>query len=55
LLEFKILVVKMLLKFEFAPCVKTQIPIELHKIGFLKPKIPIMLKIKPRESRFTLF
>ncbi|XP_062282774.1 cytochrome P450 3A40-like isoform X2 [Scomber scombrus] len=50
ILMMKLALVEILQHFSFATCKETEIPMELGSDGFLSPKNPIKLKLKPRES-----
>ncbi|KAI3357674.1 hypothetical protein L3Q82_016082 [Scortum barcoo] len=50
LLMMKLALVEILQNFSFVTCKETDIPLELGKDGFLTPKNPIKLKLKPRAT-----
>jgi len=51
LLEIKLTLAMLLKNFEFSPCDKTEIPLSVASLsGLLKPKNPVWLTIKSRQS-----
>ncbi|KAK7160948.1 hypothetical protein R3I94_003812 [Phoxinus phoxinus] len=46
----KLAIVEILQRFDVSVCAETQVPLELGLSGFLAPKDPIMLKLKPRTA-----
>ncbi|XP_068197584.1 cytochrome P450 3A27-like isoform X2 [Antennarius striatus] len=50
ILMMKLAMVEILQRFSFVTCKETDIPMELAKDAFVKPKNPIKLKLEPRET-----
>ncbi|MBB6682328.1 cytochrome P450, partial [Aequorivita sp. 609] len=46
----KLAIVEILQRFDISVCEETQVPLELGLNGFLAPKDPIKLKLKPRTA-----
>ncbi|XDV17065.1 hypothetical protein PO909_016511 [Leuciscus waleckii] len=46
----KLVIVEILQRFDVSVCAETQVPLELGVSGFLAPKDPIKLKLKPRTA-----
>uniref|UniRef100_A0A671SSL6 unspecific monooxygenase n=1 Tax=Sinocyclocheilus anshuiensis TaxID=1608454 RepID=A0A671SSL6_9TELE len=49
----KLAIVEILQRFDVSVCDQTQVPLELGINGFLSPKEPIKLKLKPRKVSLT--
>ncbi|XP_016116666.1 cytochrome P450 3A56-like [Sinocyclocheilus grahami] len=49
----KLAIVEILQRFDISVCDQTQVPLELGINGFLSPKEPIKLKLKPRKVSLT--
>uniref|UniRef100_H3C2D9 unspecific monooxygenase n=1 Tax=Tetraodon nigroviridis TaxID=99883 RepID=H3C2D9_TETNG len=54
LVVMKLAIAEILQHYSFVPCKETEIPMVLGSEGFVTPKTPIKLKLKPRTSRIVL-